>query len=126
MVLAQSGLEPALGTLAERSPIPVRLHVAVTGRLPSEVEATAYYLVSEALTNAARHSGASLAKVDVSLLEGGLCVEVVDDGRGGARPEAGTGLQGLADRLAALGAELHVDSPADGRGTRIRTVLPCG
>ena len=66
MVLAQSGLEPALGTLADRSAIPVRLHVALAGRLPSDVEATAYYVVSEALTNAARHSGASVVVVEVA------------------------------------------------------------
>ena len=126
MVLAQSGLEPALGTLAERSALPVRLHVAVAGRLPGTVEATAYYVVSEALTNAARHSGASVVRVDVTSVEGGLRLEVTDDGRGGARAGSGSGLQGLADRLAALGAELRVESPPGGGGTRLSTVLPCG
>jgi signal transduction histidine kinase len=125
MVLAQSGLEPALGTLVDRSTIPVRLHVNVAGRLPSDIEATAYYVVSEALTNAARHSGASVVVVDVASVEGGLRVEVADDGRGGARAGTGSGLQGLADRLAALGAGLHVDSPSGG-GTRISAVVPCG
>jgi len=125
MVLAQSGLEPALGTLVDRSTIPVRLHVDVAGRLPSDIEATAYYVVSEALTNAARHSGASVVVVDVASVDGGLWVEVADDGRGGARPGTGSGLQGLADRLAALGAGLHVDSPSGG-GTRISAVVPCG
>ncbi|MFJ3308449.1 ATP-binding protein [Streptomyces sp. NPDC086549] len=124
MVLAQSGLEPALAALADRSAIPVRLHVADAGRLPRAVEATAYYVVSEALTNAARHSGASVLVVDVAPVDGGLCVEVTDDGRGGARPGTGTGLQGLADRLAALGGDLQVDSPSGG-GTRVRAVLPC-
>ncbi|MFD9005011.1 ATP-binding protein [Streptomyces sp. NPDC059582] len=124
MVLAQSGLEPALAALADRSAIPVRLHVAHMGRLPGNVEATAYYVVSEALTNAVRHSGASVLVVDVAPAEGGLCVEVTDDGRGGARPGPGTGLQGLADRLAALGGDLQVDSPSGG-GTRVRAVLPC-
>lgn len=126
MVLAQSGLEPALGTLAERSALPVRLHVTVAGRLPGTVEATAYYVVSEALTNAARHSGASVVRVDVTSVEGGLRLEVTDDGRGGARAGSGSGLQGLADRLAALGAELLVESPPGGGGTRLSTVLPCG
>jgi len=125
MVLAQSGLEPALGTLVDRSTIPVRLHVNVAGRLPSDIEAAAYYVVSEALTNAARHSGASVVVVDVASVEGGLRVEVADDGRGGARAGTGSGLQGLADRLAALGAGLHVDSPSGG-GTRISAVVPCG
>ncbi len=126
MVLAQSGLEAALGTLADRSAIPVRLHVAVIGRLPGDVEATAYYVVSEALTNAARHSGGSVVVVDVASVDGRLLVEVTDDGRGGARPGTGSGLQGLADRLAALGCELHIDSPSGGGGTRIRALLPCG
>ncbi|MGH3861558.1 sensor histidine kinase, partial [Actinokineospora sp.] len=83
------------------------------------------YLVSEALTNAARHSGASAVSVDVALLDAGLRVEVCDGGCGGANRGSGSGLSGLADRLAALGAELEVDSPGGG-GTRIATVLPCG
>ncbi|RPF39229.1 histidine kinase [Streptomyces sp. TLI_185] len=124
MVLAQSGLEPALAALADRSAIPVRLRLADAGRLPRDVEATAYYVVSEALTNAARYSGASVVVVDVAPVDSGLCVEVTDDGCGGARPGTGTGLQGLADRLAALGGDLQVDSPSGG-GTRIRAVLPC-
>ena len=125
MVLAESGLEEALSTLADRSAVPVRLHVSLHGQLPREVEATAYYLVSEALTNAARHSGASAVSVDVALLDAGLRVEVCDGGCGGANRASGSGLSGLADRLAALGAELEVESPAGG-GTRIATVLPCG
>ena len=124
MVLTQSGLEPALAALGDRSAIPVRLHVTGAGRLPHDVEATAYYVVSEALTNAARHSGAGVVVVDVAPVEEGLCVEVTDDGRGGARPGPGSGLQGLADRLAALGGDLQVDSPSGG-GTRVRAVLPC-
>ncbi|MBC2905772.1 sensor histidine kinase [Streptomyces cupreus] len=124
MVLAQSGLEPALAALGDRSAIPVRLHVADAGRLPRDLEATAYDVVSEALTNAARHSGAGVVVVDVAPVEGGLCVEVTDDGCGGARPGPGTGLRGLADRLAALGGDLRVDSPSGG-GTRVRAVLPC-
>ena len=126
MVLAESGLQAALDTLVDRSSIQVRLHVAVAGRLPSDVEATAYYLVSEALTNAARHSGATLVCVDVTAVGAGLRVEVTDDGQGGARPGTGSGLQGLVDRVAALGAELHIDSPGGAGGTRLRTVLPCG
>lgn len=124
MVLAQSGLNAALDTLADRSAIPVRLQVAVDERLPREIEATAYYLVSEALTNAARHSGADMVTVNVTQTHEGLRVEVTDNGHGGARRGEGSGLQGIADRLAALGARLHVDSPSGG-GTRIRTVLPC-
>ncbi|GAB3142619.1 sensor histidine kinase [Microbispora hainanensis] len=125
MVLAQDGLEAALASVADRSAIPVRLRVSVGSRLPREIEATAYYLVSESITNAARHSAASVVTVDVTAGGDGLRIAVTDDGRGGARPAAGSGLQGLADRVAALGARLELDSPAGG-GTRLRTVLPCG
>ncbi|ETK37787.1 hypothetical protein MPTA5024_02305 [Microbispora sp. ATCC PTA-5024] len=125
MVLAQDGLEAALAAVADRSAIPVRLRVSVGSRLPREIEATAYYLVSESITNAARHSAASVVTVDVAAGDDGLRIAVSDDGRGGARPAAGSGLQGLADRVAALGARLELDSPA-GAGTRLRTVLPCG
>jgi len=125
MVLAQDGLEAALAALADRSAIPVRLHVSVEGKLAREIEATAYYLVSEAITNAARHSQASVVTVEVAMGDDGLQIVVADDGRGNARPGAGSGLQGLADRVAALGARLELDSPRAG-GTRLRTVLPCG
>jgi signal transduction histidine kinase len=125
MILAQSGLKAAVETLADRSAIPVRLNVVVHDRLLREIEATAYYLVSEALTNAARHSDAGIVIVDVAQVDEGLLVEVADDGRGGARLGEGSGLQGIADRLGALGARLHIDSPSGG-GTRISTVLPCG
>ena len=122
-VLTQDGLEPALATLADHSPLPVRLRVDVARRQPAEVEATAYFLVSEAITNAARHSGASLVEVGVQRDGQGLRVEVSDDGAGGADPASGSGLQGLADRLAALGARLELTSPPQG-GTRLRTVIP--
>jgi signal transduction histidine kinase len=124
MVLSQAGLEAAVRMLADRSAIPVRVTIGLAGRLPREVEATAYYLVSEALTNAARHSGAEVVTVEVVEIAQGLHVGVSDDGRGGARPDDGSGLQGLSDRLAAVGATLTIDSPIGG-GTRIRTVLPC-
>lgn len=93
-------------------------------RLPREIEATTYFLVSEALTNAARHSDAHLVRECVTKVDAGLKVEVADDGCGGATRSDGGGLQGVADRLAALGARLQLDSPA-GSGTRITTVLPC-
>lgn len=124
-VLTLDGLEAALANLVDRSPVLVRLHVALARRLPSEVEATAYFLVSEALTNAARHARASVVDVDVSLDDDRLTVEVRDDGTGGADLESGGGLQGLADRLSALGARLEVVSPPGG-GTTVRTVLACG
>lgn len=123
-VLTQDGLEVALATLADRSPLPVRLHLALERRPPPEVEATAYFLVSEALTNAARHAGARVVEVDVSLDGDRLAVEVSDDGTGGAELESGGGLQGLADRLSVLGARLEVVSPPGG-GTTVRTVLTC-
>jgi signal transduction histidine kinase len=123
-VLTQDGLEPALANLADSSPVPVRLRVDVARRQPAEVEATAYFFVSEAITNAARHSGASLVELVAQDDEGGLRVEVSDDGAGGADPAAGSGLQGLADRLAALGARLEIASPPEGGGTRLRTLIP--
>lgn len=124
-VLTQDGLEAALATLADRSPVIVRLHVALGRRPPAEVGASAYFLVSEALTNAARHARATVVHVDVSDGGGRLAVEVRDDGAGGAVLEPGGGLQGLADRLAALDARLEVVSPPGG-GTTVRTVLTCG
>ncbi|HVR31659.1 MAG TPA: histidine kinase [Acidimicrobiia bacterium] len=124
MVLTQAGLDTALRMLADRSAIPVRLTVAIPGRLSREIEVTAYYIVSEALTNAARHSGADVVTVEVARVVEGLRVGVSDDGCGGARRRHGSGLEGLADRVAAVGARLTVDSPVGG-GTRIRTVLPC-
>lgn len=123
-VLTQDGLEAALANLADRSPLVVRLHLALDRRPPPDVEATAYFVVSEALTNAARHAGAHVVEVDVSLDGDHLVVEVGDDGAGGARLESPGGLQGLADRLSVLGAELEVVSPTGG-GTTVRTVLSC-
>ena len=124
MVLQQAGLDTAVATLTDRSTIPVRLRSTVHERLPGEVEATAYYVVSEALTNAARHSGADGVSIEVDRVEQGLRIMVADDGCGGAAPGGGTGIQGLVDRVAALGGRLVVDSPA-GAGTRIEAVLPC-
>ena len=122
--LTQDGLEAALATIADRSPVPVRLQVALGRRLPPEVEATGYFVVSEALTNAARHAQAEVVDVIVSLRSDRLTIEISDDGVGGASAEGGSGLQGLADRLSALGARLEIESPP-GRGTTIRTVLAC-
>ncbi|WP_433796723.1 GAF domain-containing sensor histidine kinase [Actinoplanes sp. CA-252034] len=122
-VLTQDGLAPAIGFLADRSPLPVRLAVSVPRRLPPEVESTAYFVVSEGLTNAAKHSGSATVAVRVELDGPGLIVEVSDEGRGGAEFRPGSGLEGLADRLAILDARLTVDSgPA---GTGLRTVIPC-
>ncbi|TWH04913.1 hypothetical protein L615_000100000680 [Nocardioides sp. J9] len=123
-VLAQDGLAAALASLADTAPLPVRLDLRLPDRLPAEVEATAYFLASEAVTNAARHSGAGVVCLTARRTRGGLEVEVADDGVGGADASRGSGLQGLADRLAVLGARLVVSSPTDG-GTRVRAVIPC-
>jgi signal transduction histidine kinase len=123
-VLTQDGLEAAVGFLADRSAVPVRVSVAVGGRLRPEVEATAYFLVSEGLTNTAKHAGAALASVRAEVTTAGLVVEVADDGAGGAAVRPGSGLEGLTDRLATLGARLTIDSGPS--GTRLATVIPCG
>lgn len=123
-ILTEQGLGPALRSLADRSPVPVELHVVVDGRLDATVESTAYFVTSEALANVAKHAAATTARVAVTHGAGLLRVDVSDDGAGGADP-AGAGLQGLADRVAALGGRLDVDStPA--AGTRVQAVVPCG
>jgi signal transduction histidine kinase len=124
-ILTQEGLQAALGFLAERAALPVRLDVTLGRRLADDVEATAYFVVSEALTNAAKHSAASSIVVAGSLRDGRLQIEVTDDGIGGADGHWASGLQGLVDRLATLGGRLTVDSPAGG-GTRLRAEIPCG
>jgi signal transduction histidine kinase len=123
-ILTDRGLGPALGALAGRSPVPVELSVDSEVRLPPPVESAAYFVVAEALTNVARYSNASRAGVHVRLADGNALVEVTDDGRGGADINAGTGLRGLQDRVAALGGRLSVASVA-GTGTTIRAELPC-
>jgi signal transduction histidine kinase len=124
-ILTQEGLEAALGFLAERSPVPVHVRVRLDRRLASEVEATAYFVVSEALTNAARHSGASSIVVDGQIQGDRLSIGVSDDGCGGANRRRGSGLQGLADRLATLNGRLTVHSPPGG-GTRLEAEITCG
>ena len=122
-LLSDRGLEPALAGLAERAVLPVEIVETPSERLPPAVEAAAYYLVAEALANAGKHSEASLVRVRVSTDGACTAVEVVDDGIGGADPEAGSGLRGLADRVAALGGELDVVSEP-GQGTALRATLP--
>jgi signal transduction histidine kinase len=124
VILSEAGLGPALASLAERSPIPVTITEAPPGRLPPHVEETAYYVACEALTNAAKHAHAATITINARQRDGRLLVEVGDDGVGGADPN-GSGLRGLADRVAALDGRLWVDSPT-GRGTRITAELPCG
>ncbi|MCW2705841.1 MAG: histidine kinase, partial [Blastococcus sp.] len=121
--LADGGLRPALKTLARRSAVPVRLDVGVDGRLPNPIELAAYYVIAEALTNAAKHAGASEVQVQVESGEGVLRVCVRDDGRGGADLTRGSGLVGLTDRVEAFGGHLTLESPL-GAGTAVQVVLP--
>jgi len=122
-VLADGGLGPALTALAGRSAIPVRLDVRVAGRLPESAELTAYYAVSEALTNVAKHAHASAAQVDVATDPGLLRVLVRDDGRGGADFSRGSGLTGLRDRVEAIGGQISLGSEP-GEGTTVEVMLP--
>jgi signal transduction histidine kinase len=122
-ILAEGGLGPALNTLARRSPIPVDLDMRVAGRLPDQVEVAAYYSVSEVLTNAAKHSQASVVRVGVAARDGALYVSVRDDGIGGADVTRGSGLVGLRDRVEALGGALSLRSPR-GEGTLLDIELP--
>jgi signal transduction histidine kinase len=122
-ILTDRGLEPAIRALADRSPVPVDADVEIDERLPAPVEAAAYFLVAEALTNAAKHSGASVVSVDVRRANGTVFVDVADDGIGGVDIESGGGLRGLQDRVAAVDGELTIDSPAGG-GTRVRARIP--
>jgi len=124
-ILTEAGLGPALESLAERSPVPTTVHTAPLERLPSSVEATAYFVVSEALANETKYSGAASVTIAAERRNGRLVVEVHDDGVGGADPSAGSGLRGLADRVAALDGTLRVDSPRGG-GTRVIAEIPCG
>jgi signal transduction histidine kinase/uncharacterized protein YoaH (UPF0181 family) len=122
-LLAEGGLEPALKTLARRSPIPVELDVRAEGRLPEPVEVAAYYVVSEALTNAAKYARASVVHVDLQASERALRVAVRDDGLGGADPARGSGLLGLKDRAEAIGGTISLRSP-HGAGTSLQVELP--
>ena len=123
-VLADRGLDAAISALAARSPVPVGVEVD-TGRLPGPVESAAYFVVAEALTNAAKHARAAEIAVRISRHRDLLVVEVIDDGVGGADPAGGSGLRGLADRVAAVGGQLLVTSPPGGP-TVVRAELPCG
>jgi signal transduction histidine kinase len=124
-ILAHGGLRPALKTLARRSPVPVDLQVHTVQRLPEPVEVSAYYVVTEALTNAAKHARASAVTVTVEAdaADAVLRVAVRDDGTGGADFTRGTGLAGLRDRVEALGGRILLHSPR-GAGTTLRAELP--
>jgi signal transduction histidine kinase len=122
-VLTGHGLHVALDSLASRATVPLTLEVAPDLELPSAVEAAAYYVVAESLTNIAKHAHASRARVHVYRSDSSLIVQTSDDGVGGADPEGGSGLRGLADRVESLGGRLRVWTSS--RGTRIQADIPC-
>jgi signal transduction histidine kinase len=124
-ILSEGGVTPALKALARRSSVPVELVIDIEGRPPERVEVATYFVVSEALANAAKHARASVAHVNVETAGSLLHISVGDDGVGGADPSQGSGLIGLTDRVQALGGTLSVLSPP-GTGTTIRVELPLG
>jgi signal transduction histidine kinase len=123
-ILTDRGLPAALEALASRAPVPVEVEAVPEGRMPMPVEAVAYFVVSESLTNMAKYADAEYATVRVLRENGYAVVEIEDNGIGGADPSAGSGLRGLSDRLAALDGRLEVDSPP-GVGTTVRARIPC-
>jgi len=122
--LTEGGLRPALEALVSRSSVPARLVAAPDARYAAAVEATAYFTVAEGLTNAVRYAAARRLEVEAQQCNGRLHVEVRDDGCGGADAAGGSGLRGLADRVAALDGWLKVTSPAGG-GTVLAVEIPC-
>ncbi len=123
-VLTDRGLAAALGELADRSPVAVDVRADLPGRLPAHEEGTAYFVAAEALANVAKHSGAGRASVSAHVDDDVLVVEIEDDGHGGADPARGTGLTGLADRVAVIDGRMLLSSPAGGP-TLLRVELPC-
>jgi signal transduction histidine kinase len=123
-ILTERGLAAAIESLAERTPIPVRATVAEQRLLP-EAEVAAYFLVAETVTNAVKHSGATEVRVETTVDAGDLLVTITDDGQGGADPSRGSGMQGLMDRIVAIGGTLSVDSPPGG-GTTLHARIPAG
>ncbi|WP_113702090.1 sensor histidine kinase [Nonomuraea lactucae] len=123
-VLTDRGLAAAVRDVAGRSPVPVEADIELDTRLPAPVEVTAYYVVCEALANVAKHSQTARAAVSARTTDGTLVLEIRDDGTGGADPGGGTGLLGLADRLAVVGGRMSLSSPAGGP-TLIRVEIPC-
>jgi signal transduction histidine kinase len=123
-VLSDRGLDAALSSLAGKAPVPVAVEVWVSERPPANIETTAYFVVAEALTNIAKHAGATRAAVTVARQNGHLKVEVTDDGIGGADAARGTGLAGLVDRVTAVDGTIHLSSPVGGP-TTLTVELPC-
>ena len=124
-ILTDVGLQGALESLAERSSVPVDVTLDVPRAIPESAAVGAYYVVAEALANVAKHAHANRASVRLTQSEDQLRVKVSDDGQGGATPTAGSGLQGLGDRVDALGGRLRLESPPGG-GTCLVAELPCG
>jgi signal transduction histidine kinase len=122
-ILSKGGLGPALRTLARRSAVPVELDLRTDRRLAEPVEVAAYYVVSEALTNAARHASASMVHIDLEADGSIVLLSIHDDGVGGADPGRGSGLIGLRDRIEALGGKIELASPAGG-GTSLFARIP--
>jgi signal transduction histidine kinase len=122
-ILSKGGLAPAIKTLARRSAVPVELNLAVGRRMPESVEVAAYYVVAEALTNAAKHAKASAVNVSAAVGDDELHLTIGDDGIGGAVSGAGSGLIGLKDRVEALAGRLDITSPR-GSGTTLTVVIP--
>lgn len=123
-ILTDLGLPAALGELADQAAIPVTVDAGLGGRLPGPAENTAYFAAAEALTNVAKHSGATSASVTARLRDGTLVLEITDNGHGGADPGRGTGLTGLADRIAVAGGRMLLSSPPGGP-TVLRVEVPC-
>jgi signal transduction histidine kinase len=124
-ILTEEGLGAALESLADRTPLLVSLEESNLGRMPPEVEATAYFVACEAVANTVKHARASSVRMTAARRNGRLVIEVVDDGVGGAWPAGGSGLRGLADRVEALSGRLTIENPASG-GTRVLGEIPCG
>jgi signal transduction histidine kinase len=122
-MLSEGGLGPALKTLGRRCPVPVNLDLAVKRRLPDPIEVAAYYVVAEALTNAAKYAQASEVKVCAEAKDATLYLSIQDDGIGGADSRKGSGLVGLKDRVEALGGHLQIASPT-GSGTSLHVTIP--
>jgi signal transduction histidine kinase len=123
-ILTERGLHEALAELTDRTLVPVALDVTLSERLPERVEAAAYYLVSEALTNITKYAEATSVSVHVARADGRALIQVRDNGKGGAEANRGTGLRGLRDRVEALGGQLTLASPT-GEGTVLKAEIPC-
>jgi len=124
VILTEGGLAAALESLASRAPVPVQLDT-VDERFAAEIEAAAYFVASEAMTNVAKHAHATGATLSARRANGTLVIEVADDGVGGATPDRGSGLRGLIDRVEAHGGRLRIESAND-KGTRVVGEIPCG